>query len=60
MADTWHEDRLARAAGQAAGTIPVVNPNPMVTSALKTIEAHEFFTEWAKTVDWKNEVTVKT
>jgi hypothetical protein len=32
----------------------------MATSALQTVEAYEFFAEWAKTTDWKNEVTVKT
>ena len=64
IANIWHQDRLARAAGKAAGkaagTIPVVDPNPSATSALQIIEAQEWFAEWAKTTDWKNEVTVKT
>jgi hypothetical protein len=60
IANICHEDRLARAAKKAAGTIPVVDPDPMAASALKGIDTLEFFTQWAKTTDWKNEVTVKT
>jgi len=55
----FQEDRLARAAGKAAGTIPVVNSDPMAVSALQTTEAQEFFGKWTHT-SWKNEVTVKT
>jgi len=56
----FQEDRLARAAGKAAGTIPIIDPNPLATSALQISEAQEWFAEWAKSTDWKNEVTVKT
>ncbi|KAE9376042.1 carbohydrate esterase family 7 protein [Stipitochalara longipes BDJ] len=60
MNHLFQEDRLARAAGKAAGTISVVDPNPMATSALQTVEANEWLSEWAKTTDWKNEVTLKS
>ncbi|KAF8859635.1 Esterase/lipase [Acephala macrosclerotiorum] len=53
-------DRLARASGKAAGMIPVVDPNPLATSALPTPESYIFFMDWEKKCDWKNEVTVKT
>lgn len=43
-----------------AGTIPVVDPNPMATSALPTADSWIFFDDWMKKCDWKNEVTVKT
>jgi len=56
----FQEDRLARAAGKAAATIPVFDPDPLATSALKITEAQEWFGEWAKKIDLKNEVTVKT
>jgi len=60
MVNIWHEDRLARAAGKPARTIPIIDPNPMASSALPIPKAHEWFAEWAKRTDWKNEVTVKT
>ncbi|KAE8450112.1 hypothetical protein EG329_006893 [Mollisiaceae sp. DMI_Dod_QoI] len=56
----FQEDRLARAAGKAAGTIPVVDSNPLATSALPTAESYEFFNAWEKKCGWKNEVTVRT
>ncbi|KUJ20147.1 alpha/beta-hydrolase [Mollisia scopiformis] len=57
----FQEDRLARASGKAAGTIPVVDPNPMATSALPTPDSYTFFSNWEKKGDfWKNEVTVKS
>jgi hypothetical protein len=40
--------------------MPVVDPNPTAASALQINEAYEWFSEWAKKTDWKNEVTIKT
>jgi hypothetical protein len=59
IANISHEDRLARAAGKAAGIIPVVDPNPLAASALSIVEANEWFSEWAKITDLRNEVTIK-
>jgi len=60
MNQLFQEDRRARAAGKAAMTIPVVDPDPSATSALQTTEAYEWMAEWAKKSDYKNEVTIKT
>jgi len=53
-------DRLSRAAGNPPGLIPVVDEDPQKPSALPTPESYEFFTNWAKKSNWKNETTVKT
>ena len=57
MANSWREDRLARAAGKPAGTIPVVNLNPLAISALSLPEAYEWVYGYGP---YTNEVTVKT
>ncbi|ESZ94026.1 hypothetical protein SBOR_5604 [Sclerotinia borealis F-4128] len=55
-------DRLSRAAGNAAATIPVSDANPLVPSSLPSAEAFAFFTEWGSKLEgkWKNEVTVRS
>ncbi|TGO81241.1 hypothetical protein BPOR_1253g00010 [Botrytis porri] len=55
-------DRLARAAGQAAATIPVSDVNPLVPTSLKSAEAFAFYTKWESKLEgkWKNEVMVRS
>lgn len=55
-------DRLARAAGNAAATVPVSDANPLVPSSLPSAEAFAFYTEWESKLEgkWKNEVTVRS
>jgi hypothetical protein len=52
-------DRTARAQGQKAGVIAVVDKDPTAPSALPTPDSYKFFAEWQDKCDWKNEVTVK-
>jgi hypothetical protein len=52
-------DRIARAAGEKAATIPVVADDPSVPSALPTADSYKFFSEWEAKSAWKNEVTVR-
>ena len=52
-------DRQARAEGKPAGTLPVVDEDPLKPSALPTSDSYTFFSEWEKKSSWKNEVTVK-
>lgn len=55
-------DRLARAAGQTAGVIPVSTSNPLEPCSLPSAEAFAFFSEWEKKLEgkFKNEVTVRS
>jgi cephalosporin-C deacetylase-like acetyl esterase len=53
-------DRLARAAGQPAKTLPVVHEDVHQPSALPTPDSYEFFTAWSAKSNWKNEVTMKS
>lgn len=55
-------DRLARAAGQIAATVPVSDANPLIPSSLPSTEAFAFYTEWELKLEgkWKNEVTVRS
>jgi hypothetical protein len=54
------KDRLARASGNPAGTMPMVDADPLKPSALPTPESYEFFSSWGKKCDWKNEITIKS
>jgi fermentation-respiration switch protein FrsA (DUF1100 family) len=58
----FESDRAARYRGEPPGMIPVVDPDPMATSALPTPDSWEWFSETAKTraPAWRNEVTVRT
>ncbi|KAJ5605997.1 Esterase/lipase [Penicillium lagena] len=58
--ELFQKDRLARAAGEAAATIPVVDADPLKFSALPTPDSYEFFNGWAKKITWENRVTVKS
>ncbi|KAL2068750.1 hypothetical protein VTL71DRAFT_15088 [Oculimacula yallundae] len=60
MNEMFQADRLARAAGKEAGTIPVVDADPSKPSALPTPDSYTFFSAWEKKSDWKNECTIKT
>lgn len=52
-------DRLARISGKEPGRVPVVDADPLKTSALPTADSYEFFSSWEKKSDWKNDVTVR-
>ncbi|RFU28977.1 hypothetical protein B7463_g7355, partial [Scytalidium lignicola] len=56
----FQDDRHGRAAGKAAGIIPVVDADPLKPSALPTPDSYEFFTGWGKKSNWINEVTVRS
>jgi len=60
MSDLFQEDRLARAAGAKPTMIPVVDENPLATSALPSPDSYVFFKEWEKKSSWKNEVTLRS
>jgi hypothetical protein len=58
----FESDRAARYRGEPPAIIPVVDPDPMATSALPTPDSWEWFSETGKTraPAWRNEVTVRT
>lgn len=62
LIEMFHADRLARAAGQKAATIPVAHPDPLVPASLPSADAWAFFEEWMPKVKgkWENKVTVRT
>jgi hypothetical protein len=53
-------DRAARAEGKEPIYVPVVDADPLKSSALPTPDSYEFFSSWEKKSQWKNSVTVKT
>ena len=60
---TIDADRAGRFAGRPAGTIPVVDPNPMAFSALPTPDSWRWFSETGKSQapdSWKNQVTLQS
>lgn len=59
---TLDADREARFAGQAPGMVPVVDPDPLATSALPTPDSWQWFSQTAETraPSWRNEVTLRT
>jgi hypothetical protein len=56
----FESDRLARAAGHPAATIPVVDSNPLAQSAVPSPDSYAFFSAWEKKIPWKNETTVRS
>jgi len=62
MMDMFQGDRLARAAGKAPATIPVVSSDPLVPSSLPSADSFAFYNEWDSKLDgkWQNEITVRT
>jgi hypothetical protein len=53
-------DRITRANGGEPGFVPVVDADPLKSSALPTPDSHEFFSAWEKKSNWKNTVTVRS
>src|ERR671918_1398715 len=55
-------DRAARYRGEPPAMVPVVDPDPMATSALPTPDSWEWFDATGKerAPAWKNEVTLRT
>lgn len=58
-ANSQRKDRKARANGEKAAVIPVVDEDPTKPSALPTPDSYQFFSAWEAKSPWKNEVTVK-
>lgn len=56
----FQSDRIARTAGQAPTTIPVVHANPLERCALPSQDSYEFFSSWEAKVVWRNEVTIRS
>jgi uncharacterized protein len=58
----FDQDRAARYRGEPPAMVPVVDPDPMATSALPTPDSWEWFSETGKNraPGWKNEVTLRT
>lgn len=60
MDQLYQEDRLGRATGKPAMTIPVVSPDPKSQCVLPSAESFAFFSAWEGKSTWKNEVTVRS
>jgi uncharacterized protein len=58
----FDQDRAARYRGEPPAMVPVVDPDPMATSALPTPDSWEWFGETGKdrASAWRNEVTLRT
>ena len=58
----FDDDRQARYAGKPPAMVPVVDADPMATSALPTADSYRWFTETAESraPAWRNEVTLRT
>lgn len=56
----FQADRLARAAGHPAATIPIIDIDPFKPCALPTADSYNYFSEWEKKSTWKNEITVRS
>ena len=58
----FEQDRAARYRGEPPAMVPVVDPDPLATSALPTPDSWEWFSETGKTraPAWRNEVTLRT
>jgi uncharacterized protein len=60
--EAMNADRAARYRGEAPAMVPVVDPDPMATSALPTPDSWEWFSEAGKgkAPAWRNEVTLRS
>ena len=60
--EAFDADREARFRGDAPAMVPVVDPDPMATSALPTAESWEWFSQTGETraPSWRNEVTLRS
>jgi pimeloyl-ACP methyl ester carboxylesterase len=57
----FQADRIARAAGEPAGTIPIINDDPLGPSLMQARAAHEYYSSWAtKLPQWKNETAIRS
>ena len=60
--EQFDADRLARYNGEAPAMVLVVDQDPLVPSALPTLDSYQWFTESHKTMapSWHNEVTLRS
>jgi uncharacterized protein len=40
--------------------LPVVDEDALKLSSLPSPDSYQFFTEWGKKINWKNEVTLRS
>ena len=53
-------DRLGRARGEQAMTMPIVDPEPFAQKALPSHDSWNFFSPWIGKSTWENKVTVRS
>jgi fermentation-respiration switch protein FrsA (DUF1100 family) len=60
--EAFDADREARFRGEPPAMVPVVDPDPMATSALPTADSWEWFSQTGETraPSWRNEVTLRS
>jgi fermentation-respiration switch protein FrsA (DUF1100 family) len=60
--EAFDADREARFRGEPPAMVPVVDPDPMATSALPTADSWEWFGQTGETraPSWRNEVTLRS
>jgi fermentation-respiration switch protein FrsA (DUF1100 family) len=56
----FQADRIARADGKPAATLPVATNDPLVQAALPTSDCYPFFSQLPSELSWKNEVTLRS
>jgi hypothetical protein len=56
----FETDRLARAAGKVAATLPVATNDALTLAALPTSDCYPFFSQLPSQLPWKNEVTLRS
>jgi len=57
----FQADRIARAAGEPAGTIPIISEDPLGQSLMQARAAHEYYSSWAmKLPQWENKTTIRS
>ncbi|KAL9114851.1 MAG: hypothetical protein Q9227_001094 [Pyrenula ochraceoflavens] len=60
LEEIFEADRIGRAKGEPAMTVPVVDPEPFASKALPSKESWDFFSSWIGSSSWENKVTVRT
>lgn len=61
MEQGFEMDRISRAAGNPAITMPCISADPLIPCGLPSPESHTFFSAWHhEKSSWKNEVTLRS
>jgi pimeloyl-ACP methyl ester carboxylesterase len=57
----FQADRIARAAGEPAGTIPIISEDPLGQGLLQARAAYEYYSSWtSKLPQWENKTTIRS